>query len=362
MQKFYLFIIIVLFTQCGIQEGNQKHSKLISFDNKQISYTGRINFTDTAAVIYWQGSSVKLNFKGSDLKILMQDEYGKNYYNIILDQDSIFLFHPDSTKQWYTLVSNIKNTKHNIEIFKRTEWDKGASYIYAFKTGENTKLLDAPPQAKKNIEFFGNSITAGYAIEDTLGDSPDSTLTNNYLTYAAITARHFHAGYYSTTKSGIGITISWFPLIMPEMYYRLNPTDSSSRWDFTKMQPDLVVINLLQNDHTLIQRPDYPEFKHRFGNKKPTRKYIIEKYKAFVLNIRNVYPKANIICALGPMSAVKPEESWEGYIKQAVAEINDVKIYTLFFPYMGLKTHPKIEQHRQMADTLIKFIEENNLL
>lgn len=62
------------------------------------------------------------------------------------------------------------------------------------------------------------------------------------------------------------------------------------------------------------------------------------------------------------MTAVKQGESWEGYINQAVKEINDDKIYTLFFPYMGLKTHPKIEQHRQMADTLIKFINEHKLL
>ncbi len=362
MQKLYLLIIISVFTQCGIQEETHQHSKLINFNNKQISYTGRINFNDTEAIIYWQGSTVKLNFKGSNLKILMQDQHGENYYNIILDQDSIRLFHPDSTKKWYTLVSSIENTKHSIEIFKRTEWDHGASYIYAFETGENTKLLDAPPQAKKNIEFFGNSITAGYAIEDTLGDSPDSTLTNNYLTYAAITARHFHAGYYSTSKSGIGITISWFPLIMPEMYYRLNPTDSSSRWDFTKMQPDLVVINLFQNDATLSGKPDYPEFTHRYGKEKPNAEYFIKKYKEFVLKIRKVYPKANIICALGPMGAVKTDAPWSGYIKQALAEINDDKIYTLFFPYIHTNTHPKIHHHKQMADTLIKFIEKNNLL
>jgi hypothetical protein len=39
------------------------------------------------------------------------------------------------------------------------------------------------------MEFYGNSITAGYAIEDFSGnDQPDSTYTNNYLSYAAITA------------------------------------------------------------------------------------------------------------------------------------------------------------------------------
>ena len=42
--------------------------------------------------------------------------------------------------------------------------------------------------------------------------------------------------------------VSWFPLIMPEMYDRLTPTEASSKWDFSSYQPDVVVVNLFQND------------------------------------------------------------------------------------------------------------------
>ncbi len=362
MQKIYFLIILAFFIQCNNPEKIDNQTQTINYNSNKVLYTGRINHTDSAAIIYWQGSSVKLNFKGSSLKILMKDEQGKNYYNIILDQDSTILFHPDSIKKWYTIVSGIKNKKHSLEIFKRTEWINGATYIYAFQTGKNTKLLNSPKRSIKTIEFFGNSITAGYAIEDTVGDSPDSTLTNNYRTYAAITARHFKANYYSTTRSGIGITISWFPMIMAEMYNRLNPMDSTSKWDFKKVQPDLVVINLFQNDATLSKMPDFKEFKHRFGDKKPDTAFFIEKYKEFILKIRKVYPSANIICSLGPMSAVKKGAPWPGYIKHALAEINDNKIHTLFFPYIGLKTHPKIKEQKEMSDILIKFIENNKLL
>ena len=65
-------------------------------------------------------------------------------------------------------------------------------------------------------------------------DSPNGYYENNYDAYAAITARHFNAQYHCTSKSGIGIMVSWFPLIMPEMYNRLDPTDSTSKWDFSK--------------------------------------------------------------------------------------------------------------------------------
>lgn len=73
--------------------------------------------------------------------------------------------------------------------------------------------------------------------------------------------------------------VSWFPLIMPEMYDRLDPTDSSSKWDFSKYTPDLVVINLLQNDSWIIKIPDNEQFKKRFGTKPPDSSQIIELIK-----------------------------------------------------------------------------------
>ena len=78
---------------------------------------------------------------------------------------------------------------------------------------------------------------------------------------------NFDAEYQCICKSGIGITISWDPLIMPEMYNRLIPTDSNSKWDFSLYQPDVVVINLLQNDTWLVNLPEYVEFKKRFGKR-----------------------------------------------------------------------------------------------
>ena len=136
-------------------------------------------------------------------------------------------------------------------------------------------------------------------------DSPDSTYTNNYLSYAAITARHFDAEYHCICKSGIGITVSWHPLIMPEMYDRLIPTDPSSKWDFSLYKPDVVVVNLFQNDSWLVNMPEYDEFKVRFGTEAPNDDEIIAGYQQFIANLRQKYPYANIICSLGCMDAVK---------------------------------------------------------
>ena len=48
------------------------------------------------------------------------------------------------------------------------------------------------------------------------------------------------------------MTVSWDSLIMPEIYDRLVPTDSKSKWDFSLYRPDIVVVNLFQNDSWLV--------------------------------------------------------------------------------------------------------------
>ena len=355
-----VFLSTIFFFSCNDKE--TKKEKFINFKSSNILYTGRVNLeTDSAAILYWPGTSIKLNFKGTGLKVLMQDENGKNYYDVILDNDSMFILRPDTFKNWYVLASGISDTEHSVEIFKRTEWRHGPSYLFGFETGKGTKLLDPPKPSSKTIEFFGNSITAGYANTDTVADSPDSLFTNNYMTYGALTARHYNANYYCTARGGIGITISWFPMIMDDMYNRLDPEDSTSIWDFSKIKPNIVVINLFQNDSWLVEKPNYPEFTHRFGKTKPTKEFIVGRYVAFLNKIRDVYPKAKIICTLGTMDATRKGSLWPDYIKTAVKQMNDSKIFTLFFPYQNYDGHPEIKTHKKMADTLIYFIDKNNL-
>ena len=361
-KQFYILLIFLLVLSSCKTSKVSNESIFIGSKNKSILYTGRVNFEkDSMAILYWPGTSIKLRFKGADLKVILKDAHNKNYYNIILDGKKINILNPDSVKTSYNLVSGLQDKEHTIEIFKRTEWSHGPTYFYGFELGKGTKILSAPKASKKTIEFFGNSITAGYANEDLTGDSPDSLFTNNYLAYGAITARHFDANYYCTARGGIGITVSWFPMIMDDMYDRLDPEDASSKWDFSRVTPDIVVVNLFQNDSWIVNKPDYSEFNHRFGQSKPTKDFIISKYMDFIKKIRTEYPKARIICSLGTMDATREGSVWPDYVKTAVKQMNDSKIYSLFFPYQNYKGHPEVRTHKEMADSLINFIDKNNL-
>lgn len=334
---------------------------LVRYSNSEIEYWGRIDSTGVDGVnLYWSGTSIKMNFQGQSIKALLKDETGNNYYNVIIDNDSAVLLRPDTTKTYYQLASRLPEGKHSVEIFKRTEWDRGKTTFYGFEIQKDAELLPKPAPKKRRIEFYGNSITAGYAVEDySGGDSPDSTYTNNYLSYSAITARHYDAKYQCICKSGIGITISWFPLIMPDIYDRLNPADSTSTWDFSLYKPDIVVINLLQNDSWLVNMPEREEFKANFGGQLPDDDYFINAYQQFVASIRKHYPEANIICMLGNMDITKEDSKWIDFVKTAVANLHDENMYTCIVPFKGTSGHPSIQEQEDLANSLIQCIDSN---
>jgi hypothetical protein len=351
------FISALLFI--AISSNILAQTKFIPFNHKNIVYEGRINKTNEAAKLYWSGTSVTIRLSGEAISAVMQDADTANYYNVIVDGKVTSKIHVSTAKQSYSLASGLSKGKHTIQLYKRTEWDKGTTTFYGFEIPTNTKLLPPAAPKKRKIEFFGNSITCGYGIEDNGGDSGKGYFENNYLTYAALTARHFDAQCHYTAKSGIGIMVSWFPLIMPEMYDRINPKDSTSKWDFSQFTPDLVVVNLFQNDSWLVEKPNYPEFKHRFGTQKPNEAFIVESYRKFIETVRKTYPKASIICALGSMDATREGSPWPGYIEKAVSQLNDKKVYTHFLPYKKTGGHPKVAEQKAMADDLIQFIEKN---
>ncbi|MFY0599781.1 MAG: hypothetical protein JXR03_08910 [Cyclobacteriaceae bacterium] len=363
----YLIVLLIAGFSCGSKQNlpldspDNEKSLIIDYANNEIEYSGRIDTVSTnAAQLSWSGSSVKINFEGSSIDALLKDETGDNYYNVIVDEDSMFILQPETSKQYYTLAKSLKKGAHSVEIFKRTEWTRGKTLFYGFRIEGDTQSLLEPNRKTRKMEFYGNSITAGYAVEDfSGGDSPEGTYTNNYLSYSSIVARNYNATQHVICRSGIGIMLSWFPQIMPDIYDRLIPSDPASKWDFDQYKPDIVVVNLFQNDSWLVKNFDHQEFKKKFKDEAPDEQFIVDSYQRFVSSLRRKYPDANIICMLGNMDATREGSAWPEYVKQAVRNLEDEKIYTHFVKYKESSGHPSIKEQQDMANSLIAFIDEN---
>ncbi len=357
----FISIFLIVFWSCKTSSSSlTQKATLISVSSRDgaVRYVGRIDSTDRDNVrIFWPGTAIHLAFSGQNAGIQVKDQKGENYFNVVVDGREPAVIKLDSLKHWYELATDLPKGNHRISIYKRTEWDHGYTDITGFRVDGH--FLPPPKPSGRVIEFFGNSITTGYANQDFSGeDRPDGMKTNNYTAYAAMTARALDADMICTAKGGIGVLVSWFPLIMPEMYDRLNPNDATSHWDFAKITPDIVVINLLQNDSWLVEKPEYVEFKHRFGDERPGEKDIVAAYKAFLELIRKAYPTTPILCTLGSMDATQSGSLWPTYVQEAVKQMHDTKIQTLFFPYKGTSGHPHPKDHQKMADLLVPKIRE----
>ena len=332
------------------------HNGIISPADSGFRYTGRIDFSEPRApVIFWPGTTIKARFEGTSLSIVMDDSTGDNYYNVMIDGD---LDHPlildcEPGPHTYSAAGNLENRIHDVWIFRRTEGFSGPTRFLGLILDPNETLADPPARSGRKIEFYGNSITCGMGNEVPEDEEDEQNdKRNNFLAYGAITARNLNADYTCISKSGIGILISWFDMVMPQYYNRLNPWDPESRWDFTQWTPDVVVINLFQNDSWLIGRLDPV----------PEAEEITLAYKDFIRTLRSVYPDAFFVCALGSMDATKEGSPWPGYVEKAVTlwknQTGDQKIATCFFEFDGFYKHPRVRHHRIMAEQLTRLIRE----
>jgi hypothetical protein len=190
-------------------------------------------------------------------------------------------------------------------------------------------------------------MTAGACNEDPAEDQyADYSTHNNYLSYGSITARNLNTEYVSIAVSGTGICYSWNPVFMADIYDKLYPDKTSKRYDFSGRKPDIVVINLGQNDY------GYPANKGL-----PFPSDFTEKYVQLVRNIRSLYPDAKIVCAEGGMSAYHDSKELQAAFTKAIDELKttDKKLYSFIFTAFSYN-HPRIDTHAKLAEELTAFL------
>lgn len=351
--------------------GQKSDSLVITPTHSELRYEGRVDRSQSdETLMYWAGTSICMKFSGTRIGVVLNDEKGENYFQAIIDgiEQHPIVLDCDSARHFYPIAAGLPAGEHVIELVKRTEPWEGFTGFNGFVLYDEGEILPIETDKALKIEFYGNSITSAMGNEDLSIDGRNNQnpfYKNNYLSYAAIASRQLNARYRCISLSGIGITVSWGDYIMPEIYNRLNPFDANSKWDFASWIPDVVVVNLFQNDSWLVERPDYDQFKKRFvDGQKPSREQLIEAHQMFINQLRAVYPKAFIICALGSMDVTKDGSVWPGLVQSSVnglQELGDDKITTFFFDYNGHNGHPTVFHDFQMANELTEFINDTVL-
>ncbi|WP_370979800.1 GDSL-type esterase/lipase family protein [Agaribacterium sp. ZY112] len=329
----------------------------IQSDHQGFQYTGRIDFSKPKKpILSWPGSSVKALFSGDKLSITLDDSSGNNYFNVIVDGNSAYPYVIATKKGQHSyVIDGLAEGEHSLEIYKRTEGHEGASKFLGIAIADKGRMLKAPSALKRKIAFFGDSITSGMgneAADNSEDNKPEDK--NNYLSYSSITARKLNAEHHTVSLSGIGVMVSWFDFSMPDYFDQLSAVgNNNSQWDFSRWTPDIVVVNLLQNDSWLV------------GDTKrlsptPSEQEIVQSYADFIQSIRAKYKGKPLICVLGSMDVTQANSPWPSYVEKAIKLIKQkdgsADIDMLEFDFTGYKAHPRVHQHQRNADILTDFI------
>ena len=321
-------------------------------DNKNIQYTGRINFNNPVKPRFWQpGVYIKAKFEGTYCSIIVNDEIpggaSHNYLEVVVDDTLLFRLKTKGTTDTITVAKNLQNGTHTIAVCKNTEAGIGYLEFVGFLCNQ---ILPMPEKPIHKLEFIGNSITCGTGSdisEIPCGQGLWQDQHNAYLSYGPTVARTLNAQWQLSSVSGIGLIHSCcnMTVTMPQVFDKINMRDNKVGWNFKNYQPDAVTVCLGQNDG--IQ--DSVIF--------------CSAYVDFIKKLRSHYPTAQIVCLTSPMGDAQLTAAHKNYLTGIVDYLSkngDNKVSKYFFSkrfHNGCGDHPDLAEHAEIAKELSAYLQ-----
>lgn len=349
--------------------------KQICINEENVKLIGRGLETED---IYWvalSGAGVAFRFQGKQLTIAL---HGSNNavvpdnhtcyarFAILVNGERIIDDIMDDAKKTYQVFDTENVQEAQVQVIKLSESAMSAVGIAPLKCDE--AALVSPVEKKvRTIEFIGDSITCGYGTDDLDLSHAFSTQTEDVTkAYAYKTAQLLDADYSMFSCSGYGI-ISGYTSdpqvrgaeeLIPPFYetqcFSRDDFGSMGRpaeipWDFTRYQPQVVVINLGTNDDSFCQDTEWKREEYR------------EKYVEFLKVVRRHNPQAEIFCVLGLMG----DRLYDKVClvrEDFMAQTGDAHIHTVHIPDQStvggnvIDYHPTPEAHSMAAEVVVAAI------
>lgn len=236
---------------------------------------------------------------------------------------------PEKTVEVFSADEAVETTVKFLKISEAQESTMGIKSINVTSIGGLT------PTAEKalKIEFIGDSITCGYGVDDPDRNHHFKTTTEDATkAYAFKTAMALDADYSLVSYSGNGIISGYTDngtkqesQRVPDVYDKVGKSWGNWNefniqdvdWDFSKFQPQYVVINLGTNDGSYT------------GSDKDRVLEYAEGYKEFLKVVREKNPDAHIVCALGVMGSGLYKNGIQRAVTEYTEETGDSNVSTL---------------------------------
>ncbi|WP_410645587.1 cellulose binding domain-containing protein [Amycolatopsis sp. lyj-346] len=314
---------------------------------------GRVKLAGDGVQYTWPGISFEGRFRGTGVDIVLNDS--SNDYDVQIDGTTVAtLVTPGRTTHQ---IRGLTAAEHSVRLVKRTESAWAAGEFDGFVAAPGGEILAKPAARTRQIEFIGDSLTAGYGNLSTTRDCSANggvdRNTNTDLSFGALTARGLNADYQVNAHSGRG---------MVRNYNGSDPgTDFRTSYDRTLQnvpgdvwrtpatwRPQLVVVGLGSNDFSTAINPGEPW----------TTDSLVTAYKnayqGFLDKLRAQYGSGTII-------VVAATNLFAQTAQQVVSDRNDsrVRFWNLDDPRLdrlGCDWHFSRNDHRLISGLLTDYV------
>lgn len=335
-----------------------------------LCWSGRIHWNEENNPLWvFPATSLVFRMKGSRavLRVKNYNQYWENSLGVIVDgvQTKHILKNEGITE---IILFDDENSEkagivHEVLIFKRMD-SCHLCEIESLEVSDDAEFLPLPEKENRRIEVYGDSVSAGEvseAVEYTGKEDPEHNgeYSNSWYSYAWMTARKLQAQIHDIAQGGIALldNTGWF--LEPEAVgmesawdkIQYNPYYGNLiSWDFNQYRPDVVLVAIGQNDSHPY---DYMKEFYQGEQAKNWRKH----YREFLLNLREKYPTAHIVCHT---TLLCHDASWDQAIGEVVESLNDKKISHYLFKRNGSGTpgHLRIPEAQEMAEELAVYIQK----
>ena len=350
---------------------------IIKPNNENITIIGRAEVKKDKTIFSHAGVQIRFDFKGRSLAVGLTDMTNDfpenlNFYNVYINDSLIKVIKVMPSKKWYNIDYLFNDIMVEVSIFKRTEAMCGGAIFQGLKVSEGSEIHKTKLKSRK-IEWIGDSFTAGYGNLVSNPIPPEGNPTtgfnakneDNSLAWGSVASKSLNAEYMCTAFSGKGVYRNYDKSeeeTLPKIYNLIAPGLSDEKWDFLRYQPDLIVVNLGQNDfgpetHSIPVMTDSLRFTTAYLE-------LLEMIRAHNTNAKILITIGGGLSDYYPTNFKRLSRSrlWLKNISQNFNKrypgICSVFELQLIKPPYGEDWHPSLKSHQLMADQAIVIIKK----
>jgi len=322
---------------------------VIPASDQRFLFEGRFDRANPSQpVIIWAGSRLRLDFEGEALTVVFGQAVNQNFFDVTVDGITEVAGVLAGSGYRFVWPRPLAAGRHRLEIFKRSEANAGHVAFRGIELAAGAKAWAPPPPPYRfRMEFIGDSITVGACNEDGATDQWEDRRTHNHaLSYDFLTSQALGADHRAMAVSGMGICEGYVDVKAGQVWDKIYPQGSAARADLAAWVPDVVCINLGENDDSFTR-----------VNHRPFPADYTAGYVALARAVRTAYPSAQIVLLRGGMygGAKSPElkAAWEAAVKEL--EVGDPRISHFVFSHWS-ELHPRVSDDRAMAAELTAWL------